>query len=212
MKFQHLQDCSCGGHYRFETSGDKSFKAGECSSCGKTAHLLDPLSVSVVAERLLHRSKSELDAGDNTLAILIAAIAVETFLTRLFMKIKKMDGLVVSFQWPTTADEEAWEAEYPRSGGFTGPANFVSRNLVNVTFDEFVSANKTAQTIYATLPNSNHLPLAKLCQTELFKRRNRIAHWGYINSGADDAKQCHEIAVGVVCVLREMDRVRYANI
>jgi hypothetical protein len=212
MKFEYFQDCQCGGQYRFTTSGDKPFQNGDCPSCGTSAHLIDPLSVSVVAERLLDRSKAELDGSDNTLAILLAAIAVETFLTRLFLKLKGMEHFATGFVWTTSADEALWEKEYPRSGGFPGPANFVSKHIVQTTFDEFVSSNQAAKAIYSALPYGNQLPLSELCQSELFNLRNRIAHWGYINSTADDAKRCYDIGLAVVRVLREMDKVRYANV
>lgn len=167
---------------------------------------VDPLSVSVVAERILRRSKSELDRGDNTLTILLAAIAVETFLTRLFMKLKGMEQFGSGFEWPTPAEEAKWESEYPRNGGFPGPANFVSKRLVQKTFDDFVSSHETANAIHKTLPNSGQLSLSELCQSNLFAIRNRIAHWGYVNSSGEDAQRCYGISVAVVCVLREMDK------
>lgn len=212
MKFEYFQDCKCGGKYRFVTSGDKPFENGECSSCRAFAHLMDPLSVSVVAERLLHRSRAELDEGDYTLAILLAGIAVETFLTQLFMKLKGMEHFATGFLWPTAADEALWEKEYPRSGGFPGPANFVSKRMVQMTFDEFISSNQAANAIYSALPNDNQIALSELCQSELFKIRNRIAHWGYVNSSAEDAKRCYDIGLAVVSVLREMDKTYYANV
>lgn len=54
--------------------------------------------------------------------------------------------------------------------------------------------------------------MSELCQVELFRRRNRIAHWGYVSTDAKEAKMGHEIAVGDVAVLREMDRVQHAGV
>jgi hypothetical protein len=212
LRFEHLRECECGGgDYRFTASGDEPFDSGACEKCGRFAHLVDPLSVSVVAERILRRSKSELDRGDNTLTILLAAIAVETFLTRLFMKLKGMEQFGSGFEWPTPAEEAKWESEYPRNGGFPGPANFVSKRLVQKTFDDFVSSNQTANAIHKTLPSSSQLSLSELCQSNLFAIRNRIAHWGYVNCSGEDAQRCYGIGVAVVCVLREMDKVRYGQ-
>jgi hypothetical protein len=207
LRFEYLRECECGGgDYSFTASGDAPFDSGACDKCGRFAHLVDPLSVSVVAERILRRSKSELDRGDNTLTILLAAIAVETFLTRLFMKLKGMEQFGSGFEWPTPAEEAKWESEYPRNGGFPGPANFVSKRLVQKTFDDFVSSHETANAIHKTLPNSGQLSLSELCQSNLFAIRNRIAHWGYVNSSGEDAQRCYGISVAVVCVLREMDK------
>lgn len=55
MRFSYEATCECGGGLVFLAVGEEKFRPGECSSCGKTARLLDPSSVSVTAERLLDR-------------------------------------------------------------------------------------------------------------------------------------------------------------
>lgn len=100
----------------FSTQGDAEFRTTVCDRCGKSADLIDPLSVSVTAERLLYRSKAELDGGDYSLAIVIAVMAVESFLTRLYFKIRGMEAYMSTFTLPTPAQEAEWEGEYPRTG------------------------------------------------------------------------------------------------
>jgi hypothetical protein len=183
-----------------------------CANCGKSALLRDPLSVSVTAERLLYRSEAELEGGDCSLSIVIGVMAVESYLTRLFLKLKGMDRYAKGFSLPTPTQEAEWEKEYPRSGGFSGPIGFVSKRLVGTTFDEFVGGNAVATTIFSGLPDTSHASPTQYVQNELFNRRNRIAHWGYVNSNKADAELCHTIAVAVVSVLREMDRSKYGNL
>jgi hypothetical protein len=173
---------------------------------------MDPLSVSVTAERLLYRSKAELERGEFSLSIVIGTMAVESYLTRLFLKLKQMDNFATSFNLPTVEQEAAWEAEYPRKGGFSGPISFVSKRVAGMTFDEFVAGNSVAKAIFAALPNPTHTSPTQYFQDELFKRRNRIAHWGYVNSNQSDAQQCFDIAKAIVSILREMDRSKYANL
>jgi hypothetical protein len=72
------------------------FGPAMCANCGKSAHLLDPVSVSVTVERLLHRSKTELEGEDCSLSIVIGVMAVESYLTRLFLKLKGMDSVQTS--------------------------------------------------------------------------------------------------------------------
>jgi hypothetical protein len=48
----------------FSAYGDAEFASAQCSKCGTPADLIPPLSVSVTAERLLHRSRVELQSGD----------------------------------------------------------------------------------------------------------------------------------------------------
>ncbi len=212
MKFTHEEACSCGGRYVFSAYGDAEFQPATCPSCAKPGYLSDPLSVSVTAERLLYRSKAELDAGDYSFSILAAVMAVESFLTRLFLKVKGMDNYVSTFNLPTPMEETQWEKEYPRKGGFPNPADFVSQKLAGQTFDKFIAGNKTAAATFSNVPNNPQDSPTQYVQKELFNRRNRIAHWGYVNSTQKDAEICHQIAVFVVTILREMDRLKYGNL
>lgn len=212
MKFAIQKTCNCGGQYVFSVYGDAKFGTATCSNCASSAHLIDPFSVSVTAERLLYRSKAELDSGDYSLSIVIAVMAIESFLTRLFLKLKGMDSYASTFSLPTLAQEEQWEKEYPRSGGFSGPIGFVSQRLAGTAFDKFVAGNAVTKTIFSELPNPSQKAPTQYFQDELFSRRNRIAHWGYVNSNQSEAELCHMIAVGLVSILREMDRIKYGNL
>jgi hypothetical protein len=209
LKFIQEMPCACGHTHSFSTYGDNRWTAAVCPKCGSAAGLIDPLSVSVIAERLLYRSKAELEGGDYSLSIVIATMAVESFLTRLFLKLKGMDSYATTFNLPTPAQEEAWEHEYPRKGGFIGPADFVSKKMTGLTFEGFVAQNNIATKIMAGFPDAANLSATKYFQNELFRRRNRIAHWGYVNSAKAEAQQCYTLAVAIVSILREMDKSKY---
>lgn len=191
--------------------GDREFAPTTCTKCGKPGSLFDPLSASVTAERLLFRSNAELKSGDFSLSTVIAVMAVESYLTRLFLKFKGMASYAVTFSIPTPAEEAAWEKEYPRSGGFAGPIDFVSQHLRGTSFDKFVAGNLTANSIFSVLPKPYQAIPTQYFQNELFKRQNRITHWGYVNSTESDAELCYTTAVALVSILREMDRSKYAD-
>ena len=116
MKFTCKKPCICGGTYLFSTYGDDPWPIVVCTECGVPANLMNNLSVSVTADRLLHRSKAELEDGDYTLSIVICTMAVETFLTRMFLRLKSMDAKI--YNLPSPAQEKEWERDFPRSGGF----------------------------------------------------------------------------------------------
>ncbi len=196
----------------FVTYGDGRWPAVVCSKCGTAAGLIDPLSVSVTTERLLHRSKAELERGDYSLSIVIGTMAVESFLTRLFFKVKGMDSYATTFAWPTEAQEKAWEVEYPKKGGFTGPADFVSKATTGMTFDEFVAKNAVARKIMAAFPDAANVSAKQYFQSALFHLRNRIAHWGYVNIRQTEGERCLSLAVAIVSILREMDRLKYSGL
>src|SRR5665213_382921 len=212
MKFTYNAACECGGQIVFSATGEAEFYPAECSSCKKAAFLLDPLSVSVTAERLLYRSKVELENGDYSLSIIIATIAVESYLTRLFLKLKGMENYATTFELPDESMEAQWEKEYPRSGGFLKPSDFVAKRFTELTFDQFVMSNNIAAAhAFLGLPNPNNVLPSRYFQDELFNRRNRIAHWGYVNSTRQEAEHSHQIAVAIITILREMDRLKYGD-
>jgi len=209
VKFAQQMSCSCGHIISFSAYGDGRWSAAVCQKCGSSAGLIDPLSVDITAERLLYRSKAELEGGDYSVSIVIGTMAVESFLTRLFLKLKGMDSYATTFKLPTPTQEEAWEREYPRKGGLIAPADFVSKAMTGLTFDEFVAHNEIAKRLMAQFPDAADVPATRYFQNELFRRRNRIAHWGYVNSTQADAQLCHTLAVAIVSILREMDRSKY---
>jgi len=212
MKFVQDMPCSCGGVFPFATYGEAQWPTVVCTKCGMAGGQINPLSVSVTAERLLNRSKLELDGGDYTLSILIGTMAVESFLTRLFFRVKGMDSFATTFTWPTEAQEKQWENEYPRKGGFTSPADFVSKATTGMTFDDFVGSNATAIKILAGFPDAAGLSAKQYFQSNLFYLRNRIAHWGYVSTSKGEAERCFALAVAIVSIFREMDKVKYGTL
>jgi hypothetical protein len=123
----------------------------------------------------LYRSRQELNGGDYTLSIVIGTMAVESYLTRVFFKVKGMDSYATTFTWPTEAQEKAWENEYPKKGGFAGPADFVAKATTGMTFDDFVTANAVASKIMAGFSDAANSSAKQYFQSKLFYPRNRIA-------------------------------------
>lgn len=177
MKFFQPMICDCGGKFPFQTYGARDWPTVVCDTCGNAGGQFDPLSVSVIAERLLYRSKHELEAGEYTLSIVIGTMAVESFLTRLFFKVRGMDCYADNFRWPTEEDEQTWEKEYKKTrGGFSGPADVVSAMTVGMPFDDFARTNLAALAITKSVAVSTGDSPKDYFQRELFQVRNRIAH------------------------------------
>jgi hypothetical protein len=79
-------------------------------------------------------------------------------------------------------------------------------------FDEFVAENVIAGKIMTGLSDPAGLSAKQYFQSGLFHLRNRIVHWGYVNTNQAEAERCHTLAVAIVTILREMDRIRYGVI
>ncbi len=117
--------------------------------------------------------------------IIFGAMAIESALTSLFLKWKRLEA-----GYPaevSDADREAWEAGYrdkTKPGGFPNAANFVSKVLNEKSFDgfvkDFLERSSKVAIIKAGLPMFESQMKAEYIQIELFRRRNRIMHWGEV--------------------------------
>jgi hypothetical protein len=210
MKFSIPVSCSsCGCDFTTLGYGELTFPPATCPKCDQTIHIVDPLTFSIVAVRLLYRGDAELKRGDFTMC---GAMSIESALTSLFIKWRELKNGFPGV--PTTdADREAWEKEYrdgTRPGGFTRSANFVSTYLTGKHFDEFVvdfvQRIGSAAIIGAGLPAAESEMKADHIHRELFNKRNRIMHWGEVTYGKADAEKALSAATAAFALLTAMDK------
>jgi hypothetical protein len=199
---------SCGYEFPVAGYGEKKFPLSRCPKCNAAINIFDPLSISVFAERLLHRSKREMEGGDYTLSIICSAMAVECFLTQAFLKWKEIESYKSTGHLTTEDERDAWEQEYRKksgNGGFLKSADFVSEFLSGIKFDDFATTDFRAKAIMVGLSGAVGLSPKEYFQQGLFKKRNRILHWGEVNYQQTDAALCWGAAVGVIGILKVMD-------
>jgi hypothetical protein len=216
MKFSVPVICpSCETTFATSGVGEERIPAVTCPSCGAVIHMIDPLSLSIVAERLLYRSHNELTKRDYTYSIISSAIAVEAAFAQAFMKWKRIDYSQTTGKEPTDKVEQTWEEEFrdQTRGSFKASAKFVAKYLCGTTFDQFandfLAHNKPAAIIKAGLPpNKNHLKVDYIYK-ELFLRRNRIMHWGKVNYEEVDASVALEAARTAFSILKAIDKQKY---
>jgi hypothetical protein len=211
MKFILPVKCSQGHEFKLPVYDDEDFPVANCPHCEAPGYVVEQLTMSRGGDRLLHRSKAEMDAGDFTLSIICSAVAVECFLTRAFLKWKGVENIPKAGHLPTEAEESVWEKEFPRSGGFPRPADFVSKALVGMSFDDFVAKSPAAQKIMNGFPAAIGTSTRDYFQATLFEKRNRIMHWGHLNYGKADAQLCHQISLAATGILKIMDHERYSD-
>ena len=213
MKFAVPVKCGCGCEFSVPSYAEESLQSAKCPGCQMIGILCQPLSISVVADKLLYRSKTEIDGEDYTLSIICSAIAVECALTQVFLKWKGIDSLKLTGHLATDSERNLWEKEYRKAterGGFMKSANFVSEFLCGKKFDDFV-ANFENQSRKSTVAHTgptiaSSRPAASYIQDELFRRRNRIMHWGDVGYQQPDARLCLNAASGFIGTLKTMDR------
>jgi hypothetical protein len=109
MKYSFPVTCACGETFLEHVTGTQFPKSAQCPSCETTIWLVEPLG-NVVGMAILGRAAVEMKSGDWTLAIVLAAMAVECELVYLFMKWNRIDLMLV--RNPTGADDEGWEKQW----------------------------------------------------------------------------------------------------
>jgi hypothetical protein len=204
-------NCSCGNKFLADGYAGKKFPVSICPSCKTPIHIIEHLSISVVADLLLYRSKTEMEGGDYTLSIICSAMAVECALTQVFLKWRKIESRIYL---PSDDEQNAWEDELRKKGTIKKSVDFVSEFLSGMKFDDFVTDFLTKNKDHRGILIKNGFPQwasqTKLSyfQKEIFVKRNRIMHWGKVDYRQEEAAPCLSAAIGIVNILKLMDRLK----
>lgn len=208
MKFSFPVSCNCSETFPVHVTGGDLPTSAQCPKCKSTIWLVEPLG-NVVGMAILSRATTELKSGDWTLAIVLAAMAVECELVYLFMKWNRID--LMSVKNPTDADDEAWEKQW-RDDVRTIAARFdkVSVQLTGQSFDTFLSQNtELLKTMHTACPASKSAVSPKdFFVKEFFRKRNKIVHYGKIDFQQPDAEMCVTSASNLRKILAAMDAQR----
>jgi hypothetical protein len=158
------------------------------------------------------RADTELANGDWSLAIVFAAMAVESELVYLFMKWNEID--LIATRPATDVDREAWGAQWrDKIRTVKDRLNKVSNLLTGEPFDSFVSHDANLlQILHSRCPASQNAASPRdFFETELFRKRNRILHFGQIDFGRSDAEMSLTLGATILDILAEMDANRRAK-
>jgi hypothetical protein len=208
MKFSFPVTCACGETFLVHVAGTQFPKSAQCPICDTAIWLVAPLG-NVVGMAILGRAATEMKNGDWTLAIVLAAMAVECDLVYLFMKWNRIDLMLV--RNPTDADDEEWEKQW-RDDVRTIAARFdkVSGLLTGQPFDSFLSQNsELLKNMYLRYPASKSAASLKdFFVKEFFYKRNRIVHFGTIDFQQPDAEMCFTLGSTLWQILAAMDTHR----
>lgn len=210
MKFRMLVPCpNCGKRLTVETRGDDRYPDPHCE-CGAAIWLVQ--SDMRVSRRALARAEAELHDEDYSLAIILAAMAVECELAFLFSKWKMLDADLLPSE-VTPAHSEAWETEFRKVlHGVGGKLDAVTRFLTNSTFDDFIARNKKLSALLPQVyPNMRSRKPKTFFVQELFRRRNKILHSGQVQFTKEDAEACTKMAMSLLQILAEIDNERYRH-
>lgn len=207
MKYSFPVVCNCGERFLVHVTGMPLPKSANCPKCASSIWLVEPLG-NVVGMAILGRAETELKCGDWTLAIVLAAMAVECELVYVFMKWNRIDLMLV--RNPTDGDNQVWEEQWSKWRSIAVRLDKVSLLLTGHPFDSFLSTNgDLLNAMYVKYPACAAFASPKEgFINEFFNKRNRIVHYGEINFQQADGEMCVTLASTLSQILGTMDLKR----
>jgi hypothetical protein len=196
---------NCKEPFTHKVQLDKTSFDWTCPKCGFNHPSFLGLDVTV-GVLLLEKSRYELlQENDFSMAVVFAAMAFESELSRLFFKWKEIECLGTG----TELDREECERQLRDFKTINRKIEEVSQFLVNSSMDDFVSSKTHLRDQISTNFTSMRVGnLAADFQQHLFWPRNRVLHWGDAKNSHEDAARSYSIANLGLIILREMDSDR----
>lgn len=204
-----LKCSGCGEPFTHKIHLDKTSFDWTCPKCGFNHPSFLGLGVTI-GVLLLEKSRHELlQEEDFSMAVVFAAMAFESELSRIFLKWKEIECLANG----EMLDREECERQLRDFKTISRKIEEVSRFVVNSGIDAFVSSKTHLRDqILAGFKSIRVGTLAADFQQQLFWPRNRVLHWGDAKNSSDDAARCFSIANMGLIILREMDSDRRARL
>jgi hypothetical protein len=163
-----------------------------------------------VSQLIIGRAWEEIGKGDSTLAIVLSAMSVECEMSWLFFKWKEVD--VMPIRTPCIpAEREMWEHEWEEIRTIWKRLHELSLFMTGTDFDRFVSQKESV--LFESIrhdydPQNNYMSPKKFFQEQLFDKRNRIVHSGYIDFKQEEGEMCFALASALLQILRAMNVFR----
>ena len=205
MKFTLKWNCDCGGRLIAQAVGNQPFSRATCSACGREVHVFDQVNIGLISGRLAGRIEEEIERGDFTLSILIAAMAVECEMSQMFFKWRSIDHCLANHVGSNEVSQEkksAWESEYAKWWSVQNKLDNVALSLTGKAFVAFAISTDLLENVSSKYPDFGGYD-------QIFKLRNQIVHAGRVDFVEDDARKCQEFALAMLRVFAAMNEVKY---
>jgi hypothetical protein len=163
----------------------------------------------LVYVRILNKGHKELQNGEYTLPIILGAMAVESYLSYVFIKWKT----IYIEASEATRQEGTWEEELRRKYRLTDRLDMVCEFLTQKRFDVFANDDEVVKKLLDERhPESKSYAPIKFFEEGLFRKRNRIIHQGKIDSTKTEAFTCYNVASTLTEIIKRMDALRFQRL
>lgn len=194
---------ACGELHRHRVHLSDPTADFTCVKCRVPCTSIPSLDVTV-GVLLLARSWHELEIEkDYDMAIVLAAMALECELSRLYCKWKEVEALDTG-----PFDLEQSEEELRKMGSVAEKITKVSAFVCEGGIEAFAAASDKWKTISNRFPTLHLGSLAIDFQREVFWPRNTVLHQAKTGKTKDEADSCCSIAEVGIHILKDIDKAR----
>jgi hypothetical protein len=167
-----------------------------------------------VGFRILQRSRHEITmAGDYSMGVVFAAMAVDCYVSRLHHKWKEVKHIRKNRDeaakggpiTPRPTDLELDEM-LRRLSPISAKLESVALMMSPEGLDQFVATTPDVKTRADQFPALQGIQFARGVQSSLFWPRNRIMHFGYTGYDYAAAAECHNLAALGVYVFQDLNK------
>lgn len=205
MQIPYRLSCSeCGTQARIKIHLNTTSFDWTCNNCGKEHPSFFGTNVTT-GYKILERSRDEFLERDYSMSIVLAAMAFECELSRLFAKWRKID----TERTDGVFSRAECENELRDLRAIDRRIDAVSNLLVSKTMDDYVRLTQEfREAVEQGFPSLHIGSLPKDFQETLFWPRNSVLHWGDSSHTEQDAAISFSIAKLGLSILTSMNQER----
>jgi hypothetical protein len=206
MKLRIMLPCQfCDERRRVNVELMTAWWEWSCPACGEANAMLTSETLTL-GWRILEKARGEyIDSRDNSMTIVLAAMAIEAEIARLYFKWRRVDSMRFERRVPT--DQELDEGYRGLGSNIADKIESVARLLFPEGIDVFAATSALAEPIKAGYPSLKIGSLATDLQQTVFWPRNRVIHAGYLAYEAEDERSTN-IASMALDLFKHMDLAR----
>ena len=211
MKISVFVPCKCGEEVKTEIGVKDTTIGLVCPKCGQgIIGSLDPNFH--IGHRLLEYSANAFEKKDYNFSILLSAMAMDCYLSRLYYKWRDIEELKKDRPYDASLVKERVLTELQKINDFIAKIGRVEKLIYSKGIVDFIRRrNDIRKEIREGFKSINIDNFSKVIRNEVMWRRNNIVHSGMYIYNKEDAIKCHNYSKLFIKVLDKMDAEKSAN-
>lgn len=203
--------CKCGKKVKIEIDGKDRTIDHICPECDR--RIIGGVDPNFhIGRMLLEYSANAFEKEDYNFSILLNAMAMDCYLSRLYYKWRDIEELKKNQPYDANLVEEKVLRELQKINDFITKIRKVEKLMYPKGIVDFIKRHsdigKEIREGFKSISIDN---FSKVIRNEVMWKRNNIVHSGMYIYNREDAKKCHNYSELFIKVLDKMDAEKSAN-